>query len=217
MNFESVMKKLDRNQFVQYGCGWSAPENWRNFDASPTLRFERLPLIGKLYTKNSSRFLDNVEYGDIVQGLPLQDHSCRAVYCSHILEHLSLTDFRKALKNTHQILAHGGTFRLVLPDLEYIAKEYINDMSDKAAIKFMQQTALGKEVRHRGIKEFIFEWVGNARHLWMWDYKSIKIELRNAGFNNIRRAQFGDASDIIFQEVENKDRWDNCLGVECKK
>jgi hypothetical protein len=37
---------------VQFGCGWSVSENWHNFDASPTLRFERLPLVGRFCFKN---------------------------------------------------------------------------------------------------------------------------------------------------------------------
>ena len=53
--------------YVQYGCGFSAPEGWKNFDASPTLQFERLPVIGRLFTKNASRFPENVRYGDIVK------------------------------------------------------------------------------------------------------------------------------------------------------
>lgn len=32
--------------FVQYGCGLAAPDGWINFDASPRLRFERLPGAG---------------------------------------------------------------------------------------------------------------------------------------------------------------------------
>jgi len=113
---------MRNSYYVQYGCGWSAPVGFRNFDASPTLRFERLPLLGKLYTKNNSRFPENVEYGDIVKGLPVPPTSCEAVYCSHVLEHLSLDDFRKALRNTHRILKSGGTFRLVVPDLDYSIK-----------------------------------------------------------------------------------------------
>ncbi|MCI5142460.1 MAG: methyltransferase type 11, partial [Candidatus Electrothrix sp. ATG1] len=31
-------------QFIHYGCGLSAPESWLNFDASPTLRLQRIPL-----------------------------------------------------------------------------------------------------------------------------------------------------------------------------
>ena len=56
--------------YVQYGCGWCAPEGWLNFDASPTLRFERLPMLGGLYTRNAERFPAAVRYGDIVRYRP---------------------------------------------------------------------------------------------------------------------------------------------------
>jgi hypothetical protein len=205
------------NQYVQYGCGWSAPKSWRNFDASPTLRFERIPFIGKLYTKNNSRFPPNVEFGDIVDGLPILDNSCKGIYCSHILEHLSLEDFRSALKNTYKILEIGGCFRLVLPDLEYSIKQYIDNQSIDASLMFMRETFLGKEKRSRGLKSFISEWFGNSQHLWMWDYKSIYQELQDAGFIDTRRAKFGDFTDLMFKDVEKEGRWLNCLGVECKK
>jgi hypothetical protein len=208
---------MNNGQYVQYGCGWSAPIEWRNFDSSPTLRFERLPLIGNLYTKNESRFPKNVEYGDIVKGLPVSPESCKGVYCSHILEHLSLDDFRTALHNTKEVLRPGGIFRLVLPDLEYSIKKYIGNSSNEAALEFMKETYLGYEIRARGLKSFITSWLGNSQHLWMWDYKSIKPELQNIGFVEVRRASFSDSSDTMFGSVEDKDRWDNCLGVECKK
>ncbi len=203
--------------YVQYGCGWSAPNGWRNFDASPRLRFERLPLVGQLYTKNKSRFPRNVEYGDIVKGLPIPLESCNGVYCSHVLEHLSLDDFRAALYNTHKMLRPGGIFRLVLQDLEYSVKQYLSNPSKEAALTFMRETCLGHERRARSLKSFIISWLGNTQHLWMWDYKSIEPELQNAGFVCSRKASFGDSSDPMFREVEDKGRWDTCLGVECKK
>jgi predicted SAM-dependent methyltransferase len=208
---------MNDGQYVQYGCGWLAPEEWRNFDASPTLRFERIPLIGNLYTKNESRFPVNVEYGDIVKGLPVSTESCKGVYCSHILEHLSLNDFRVALHNTKEILRPGGIFRFVLPDLEYSAKRYIDNTSNDAALEFMRDTMLGHESRARGLKGIIKAWLGNSLHLWMWDYRSIQAELENAGFGNVRRASFGDSIDPMFRKTEEKERWVNCLGVECQK
>lgn len=205
------------NEYVQYGCGWSAPESWRNFDASPTLRFERIPIIGKLYTKNNSRFPINVEFGDIISGLPVLENSSKGVYCSHILEHLSLEDFRLALRNTYKILRADGFFRLVLPDLEYSIKQYVDDSSVNASLFFLKETYLGKEKRDQSLKGLISEWLGNSQHLWMWDYKSISQELANVGFIDIRRAKFGDSTDLMFKNVEDEGRWLNCLGVECKK
>lgn len=208
---------MSRDGRVQYGCGFSSPASWRNFDASPTLRFERLPLIGGLYTKNERRFPENVEYGDIVKGLPVPDASCRLVYCSHILEHLALDDSRTALRNTYRILEKGGRFRLVLPDLTQLVEDYVHDPSEEAAISFIRETALGRERRNRTLKAFVVEWFGSGQHLWMWDYKSVSRELREAGFTEIRRAVFGDSEDPSFAEVEDEERWRGCLGVECTK
>ncbi len=209
-------KKMN-NDYVHYGCGFSAPTNWRNFDASLTLRFERLPIVGNLYTKNDSRFPKSVEFGDIVNGLPIPDNSCKGVYCSHILEHLSFEDFRIALINTHKILKGGGCFRLVVPDLEYSIKRYTSDSSSDAALNFLKEISLGKEKRNRGLKGFVSEWLGNSQHLWMWDYKSIARELGNVGFVYIKRSEFGDFDDPMFGKVEEKRRWENSLGIECKK
>jgi hypothetical protein len=208
---------MNSNEYVQYGCGLSAPAQWRNFDASPTLRFERLPIVGRLYTKNGCRFPSNVEYGDIVKGLPVPASSCRAVYCSHVLEHLALDDFRTALHNTMTLLRPGGTFRLVLPDLEHYARQYLENHSDNAALEFMRKTYFGYQSRTRSFKGFAVAWLGTSRHLWMWDYRSIKSELENVGFNGVRRACFGDSSDPVFAAVEDRDRWEDCLGVECTK
>jgi hypothetical protein len=51
----------------------------------------------------------------------------------------------------------------------------------------------------------------------MWDYPSLERELDKSGFGQIRRAEFGDAEDPRFAEVEEESRWANCLGIECRK
>lgn len=206
-----------QRRYVQYGCGGCAPREWQNFDASPTLRFERLPLIGKVYTRNSARFPPNVEYGDVVKGLPVAADSCAAVYCSHVLEHLSLEDFRAALHNTFRILQPGGVFRLVLPDLFQCASRYLHAADSDVSISFMRQTCLGVERRPRSLRDFLVFWLGNSQHLWMWDYASLSRELASAGFVAVRRAAYGDSSDPMFRQVEQKDRWDDCLGIECAR
>lgn len=203
--------------YVQYGCGWSAPEGWRNFDASPTLRFERLPVVGRLYQRNAKRFPQQVEYGDIVKGLPIRPGSCDGVYCSHVLEHLALQDFRIALRNTFTILKPQRIFRLVVPDLEICCRRYLEDRQPEAAFRFLRGACLGEESRPRSLGAFVTAWLGNSKHLWMWDFSSMALELESAGFTRIRRASFGDSEDPMFARTEDPDRWEDCLGVECIK
>jgi hypothetical protein len=205
-------------KYVQYGCGLSAPSTWRNFDASPTLRLQRLPIIGQYFRGGPyPSFPANVEYGDIVKGLPVSPGSCKAVFCSHILEHLALDDFRAALRNTILYLAPGGTFRLVLPDLEHLSRSYLDSTDADAALKFMEDSNLGRKNRAAGLGGILREWLGHSSHLWMWDFKAISRELEAAGFREIRRAEFGDSAEQRFKEVEDHDRWLDCLGVECIK
>jgi hypothetical protein len=192
---------------IQFGCGLCAPEGWRNFDASPTLRLQRLPIIGRRFTL----FPVNVEYGDIVKGLPVPPESCDIIYSSHTLEHLALADMRRALLNTHSYLKSGGIFRFVIPDLARCANEYLRSGD---ALGFMNDLQLGRKERARGIR-FVREWLGNSHHLWMWDFRSISSELSEVGFRDIRRAEFGD--NPLFHDIEDKERWLNCLGVQATK
>lgn len=91
--------------YVHYGCGLSAPKEWINFDVSLTLRIQKIPIIGQIIKhKLNTVFPENVRYGDTIKGLPIDENSCDGIYCSHTLEHLSLQDFRIALKNTRKIL-----------------------------------------------------------------------------------------------------------------
>jgi predicted SAM-dependent methyltransferase len=205
-------------QYVQYGCGWSAPDGWLNFDCSPTLKFERLPLIGRLYTRNVGRFPAAVRIGDIVKGLPIGKGSCDGIYCSHVLEHLCLEDFHVALQRTYEYLKPGGTFRFVLPDLNYLARTYLNDPNSNAASEFMIHSALGQKTRFRGLRGMLRSWLGNSSHLWMWDDKAMRAELEKQGFKNIRRAAFNDSEDPMFKLAEHPDRFgEKNLAMECRK
>ncbi len=212
----------NESKYVQYGCGLSAPKEWINFDSSPTLRLQKTPLLGSLIKKKLNViFPSNVKYGDITKGLPVQDNFYEGVYCSHVLEHLSLTDFRLALNNTFKIIKKGGKFRCIVPDLELAARKYISDLdnnNDSASVKFIgPNTLIGTEVRPRGFKAVLSAVFGNSNHLWMWDKKSMTKELKEAGFINIRICNYGDSEDKMFNYVEDIGRFEKAVAIECEK
>jgi SAM-dependent methyltransferase len=203
---------------VQYGCGLSAPSSWVNFDASPTLRLQRLPGVGRLFRRPGlPAFPPNVRYGDIVRGLPIPLAACDAVYCSHVLEHLALEEFRVALANTFKILKPGGVFRLVLPDLEFAVRQYVDSPEPDAAVRLIRDTGLGSLTRSRSPLRALRDWMGGSRHLWMWDYKSLARELEQQGFTAIRRAEWGDSKLPAFSDVEDESRWHLALGIQASR
>ena len=196
-----------------------APDDWQNFDAGPAFWLQsRLPFITPLLTKRGfPAYPKNIKYGDVIKGLPIPEQSAAAVYCSHVLEHMSLEEFRTTLRNVFRYLRPGGTFRLVLPDLEQLAKSYLDDPDPGAASRFMEASYLGEKGLPRGLRALPTALFGRSKHFWMWDYKGIAEELAAAGFTAIRRAQFGDSPQPCFKSVESVGRWTDCLGVECKR
>jgi hypothetical protein len=202
---------------VQYGCGLSVAHGWRNFDGSPRLRLEKLPLLGRVLTRNRPLFPKEVEFGDIVAGLPLPQASCKALYCSHVLEHLCLRDCQQALRHTLAHLEPGGTFRLVIPDLRLLMERYMSSTSPRAASEFMRASCLGLESRPRGLRGMLSAWLGNSPHLWMWDADSMADALAEAGFVAVRPARFGDAEDPMFAHVEERVRWKEGIGFDCRR
>ena len=157
--------------------------------------------------KNESRFPDNVLVADIVRGLPVADGSADGVYASHVLEHLTRSDFETALQNTYRILRSGGLFRLIVPDLEARARLYVSklDAGQKDANDWFMLSTYSdfRTARFPGKKAGRF---GTSLHLWMWDFPSMEVNLP-AGFVNIRRCSLGDSEDPMFIRVEEPSRF----------
>jgi hypothetical protein len=76
---------------------------------------------------------------------------------------------------------------------------------------------LGLIERPRSAKDILGYTFGNSHHLWMWDENSLKQELANTGFGMIRRCQFNDCPDTMFNLVEDRDRFEHAIAIECKK
>lgn len=202
---------MTERRYVQYGCGLAAPEGWLNFDSSPRLRFERMPGVGLLAgTLGKRLFPQNVIFGEIVGGLPIQDATVDGVYASHVLEHLGRKDAERALANTFRMLKPGGVFRMIVPDLHWRAVRYVRDRERgevAAADDFIGRTGLGENERPRGTFGMLRYALGNSGHRWLYDAELMSALLAEAGFVNIRRCTFGDSGDPMFDRVEDKGRF----------
>lgn len=196
-------------RYVQYGCGTSCPEGWESFDVSPRLLFERIPLLGPmLRARGLALFPANVRYGDIVSGLPVPARSVAGIYCSHVLEHIDRTSAEVALRNTLDMLEPDGVFRLVVPDLGWRARQLVESAGDEdAADRFMEISYLGERKPRRSPMARLRAAFGNSGHRWMYDEAAMTKLLRQAGFTAIRVCSFGDATERMFDRVEEEGRF----------
>ncbi len=102
------MKQPNSLQLLNVGCGRCYHPAWTNIDlvaATPEVRAY-----------------------DLRRGFPYSDETFDAVYHSHVLEHLSPGAAREMLARCHRVLRPGGVLRVVVPDLEGIAREYLNTL-----------------------------------------------------------------------------------------
>lgn len=94
-------------KFVNIGCGESfiTDKSWVNLD----------------YLSNHP----SVKQGNLLEKLPFINNSVDVIYSSHFLEHIPPRKVPLFLQECYRILKSNGKIRLVLPDLENLCKEYI--------------------------------------------------------------------------------------------
>jgi SAM-dependent methyltransferase len=94
--------------YLNLGCGRRFHPDWTNIDFSSTG--------------------PSVIAHNLTQGIPRSDHSFDLVYHSHVLEHFSKTQAQNFIQECHRVLKPGGTIRIAIPDLEQIAKTYLQNL-----------------------------------------------------------------------------------------
>lgn len=93
-------------KFLNLGCGGRYHPGWVNID----------------FTARS----ESVIAYDLSKGIPAADNTYDVVYHSHLLEHFSKDDAPRFLQECLRVLRPGGILRVVVPDLETIARHYLN-------------------------------------------------------------------------------------------
>ncbi|TYQ24019.1 class I SAM-dependent methyltransferase [Pseudanabaena sp. UWO310] len=105
-------------KYLNLGCGKRFHPSWTNINFSSTDK--------------------NVIPYDLKKGIPYADESFDIVYHSHLLEHLSKNEAKAFTKECYRVLRRQGVLRVVVPDLEQIARLYINCL-DNASNNFLER------------------------------------------------------------------------------
>lgn len=134
---------MEKLPYINLGCGFTFNDSWVNVDFIST---------GK-----------DVIAHNLTQGIPFKDYSFQAAYHSHVLEHFTKTDAEKFISECYRILQSGGILRIAIPDLEPIARNYINylegalanDASAKEKYNWTMLEMYDQVVRSKGGGEMI--------------------------------------------------------------
>lgn len=91
---------------LNLGCGSFVHDDWTNVD---------------FFSPNEKVISHN-----LLRGVPFASDSFDAVYHSHVLEHFEKRDAFAFIEECFRVLKSGGVLRIVVPDLEGIASEYMH-------------------------------------------------------------------------------------------
>lgn len=175
---------------INVGCGATPTPGWLNFDNSFSVRVARWPginamLAGTLFLGPQSADLvamarsGDIRFANAAARIPCATGTARAVYSSHMIEHLDRGEARAFLAEVQRVLRPGGIVRLAAPDLSRLIADYV---ATGDADRFVVGTHMGLD-RPAGLRARA-RWalVGPRHHLWMYDGDSLLRLLAEAGF-----------------------------------
>jgi hypothetical protein len=116
---------------------------------------------------------------------PAVDH----ILCSHFLEHVYPNEAVEIVDGFAKALKPGGTLHLIVPDLESLARQYLEarERAD-AASHFVAETVLSSAQspswRYRLLELLGFQ---GLQHRWMYDRKSLSKLVEAAGMTLLDR------------------------------
>ena len=186
---------------------------------NPVLRLCALPLLSAERREKLSRIPSNVMVFNLARGIPFPAGSVDAVYHSHLLEHLDRDVAPLFIREIKRVLKPAGIMRVVVPDFEYLCREYLGSLERAArASQYAKNhdeyvgAVLEQCVRKMGkgtaAQNAVRRWIekvvlGDARrrgetHQWMYDRVNLVELLGTAGFERV---------SVMDYQTSNIPRW----------
>jgi len=246
----TVLPGQSRTQYVQghfmatilnLGCGNKTSPRTVNIDWSIYLRMKRNPVARRvaplvLSGVRREQFLgldDNFIIHDLRKGIPAESETVDAVYHSHILEHIDRDAVSGFFAEIQRVLQPDGVHRVVVPDLERYAREYLSsleksveDPSQRRAhdatvsqmiLQMVRREASGTSKQSSALQRWVENLLlGDARkrgesHVWMWDRVNLPYALEEAGFRNVQILDFQTSSIPEWNDLGLDRRTDGAL------
>lgn len=132
---------------------------------------------------------------DIRRRLPFAEGSARRILAEHVVEHLDRQrDTPRLFAELHRVLAPGGVARIVVPDAGRFLEAYATGDPERwRALGWPLESPPPDMRTPMDVLNHIFHQDGE--HLYGYDFETLALVLRDAGFADVRRQQFGESVD----------------------
>lgn len=187
------------NNKLHIGCFDCPVSGWVNTDITPHIWISKIPLMASVLYRAGMMPIERlhqhrrgvfrkVRYLNLLKPLPFEENSFEFVFSSHVFEHLPRVSLARLLDEIHRVLRPGGTMRVSVPDLTIMVNSYQEEDGD-AFVKAMF------EIDQANAKN---------RHQWMYNERSMRAMLSEAGFASITRCQYRQGKCPDLELLDNR-------------
>ena len=179
-----------KNKYIHIGCGFHKFENFDNLE----------------FYNSSFSFWKKKNYipHDFRYKLPFEGNVYDGAFSEHTIEHLYFNDAKFLMSEICRVLKKSSIFRCTVPGLDL----YIENYKEKKKDKYFSNFDTGCDA--------IRDLTNNWGHLNVWDKKTLKRELLNAGFSSTKVCKFGEGENIELVK-DLKDKAVQTIYIEAKK
>jgi predicted SAM-dependent methyltransferase len=135
---------------------------------------------------------------DCSRSLPFADGSCRGIRVEHFVEHIEpRQDLPQFLGHCFRALEPGGVLRVIVPDAERYLRAYaqpgLEGFRELGTEKFPEDLPTRMDV----VNHVFHQW---HEHRWGYDFETLALRLRTAGFRSVHRSEYGKSLDPLLAQ-----------------
>ena len=169
---------------LQIGCGPNPLPGWFNTD---------------FYL-----FSAGVHFLDATKPLPFPDGSFMYVLTEHQIEHITIGQAQRMLRECVRIMRPGGRIRIATPSLEFITglKRAVLSSDEERYVQFASNfldPTLGLRTPAVAVNSIFYE----HGHRFIYDFETLAHVLQQAGFADVRRCASGESECPELRGIDN--------------
>ena len=165
---------------VVLGCGRVRPDGWLHTDIA----------------WNAPMYLD------ATRPWPFPPNSVGRIYADNMIEHVPVAAGRSVLRHAFAALQPGGVIRLATPDVERIARLYLEGATEFNLRCMEHDRRTGYDVHYPvDLLRNVFTAAGHEVG-YQFDYSILSAELEAVGFVDVKRCEAGESEDEELRGLE---------------
>jgi predicted SAM-dependent methyltransferase len=130
---------------------------------------------------------------------PFPDGCARAVRAEHMIEHLTWDEAELCIGEMARVLEPGGLCRICTPDLEGIARAYLE--RDPRVLEVHREHGYDAPAWAHLPNNYLRMW----GHRFVFDFDSLRLLLERAGFEQIERSGFDRSRHELLDGTDSHD------------